>query len=279
MADSIFPGIETHKGGHYAVLDAGAHVLAWTPRGQNPVLWVSPLAVFAPGTAVRGGIPVVFPWFGAGPSGDRKPSHGFARTAAWRRTAVANDLATSGRLEVRHALDATGLDASGLGSEPFEAELVSEFTAGQLSVSLVVRNPGPGAFRYEEALHTYLAVSDVGAVSVDGLSGCTYLDKVAGAAAVQDGPVRFTGETDRIYRHTAEVVVDDPDWGRRIAVGKQGSANTVVWNPGREKGTALADVGPNWPGFVCVEAGNVGDDAIELGPGEEHILTQTLRLS
>lgn len=279
MADSIFPGIETHKGGHYAVLDAGAHVLAWTPRGQNPVLWVSPLAVFAPGTAVRGGIPVVFPWFGAGPSGDRRPSHGFARTAAWRRTAVTNDLATSGRLEVRHALDATGLDASGLGSEPFEAELVSEFTAGQLSVSLVVRNPGPGAFRYEEALHTYLAVSDVGAVSVDGLSGCTYLDKVAGAAAVQDGPVRFTGETDRIYRHTAEVVVDDPDWARRIVVGKQGSANTVVWNPGREKGTALTDVGSNWPGFVCVEAGNVGDDAIELAPGEEHILTQTLRLS
>lgn len=274
MVDSIFPGIETHKGGHYAVLDAGAHVLAWTPRGQNPVLWVSPLAVFAPGTAVRGGIPVVFPWFGAGPSGDRRPSHGFARTAAWRRTAVTNDLATSGRLEVRHALDASGLD-----SEPFEAELVSEFTAGQLSVSLVVRNPGPGAFRYEEALHTYLAVSDVGAVSVDGLSGCTYLDKVAGAAAVQDGPVRFTGETDRIYRHTAEVVVDDPDWGRRIAVGKQCSANTVVWNPGREKGTALADVGPNWTGFVCVEAGNVGDDAIELAPGEEHILTQTLRLS
>ena len=278
MPVAEFPGIETHfRGGHYAVLDSGAHVLAWTPPGRNPVLWVSPLAVIEPGTAVRGGVPVVFPWFGAGISGDRKPSHGFARTAAWRRTSVVNELAAAGRLEVRHELD----DA-GLGTQPFIAELVAGFSPTELSVTLRVRNPGPGPFRYEAALHTYLAVSDVSAVTLDGLDGCSYLDKADGAATdevPQQGVLRIEGEVDRVYRHTGEVVLTDHEWGRRLHVRKQGSANTVVWNPGATKGAALPDVGPNWPGFVCIEAGNVRDAAVGLAPGEEHILTQTVHLS
>jgi glucose-6-phosphate 1-epimerase len=276
MPAEQFPGIETRvHGAHYSVLDAGAHVLTWTPPGQNPVLWESPLAVFEPGVAIRGGIPVIFPWFGAGPDGDRKPAHGFARTTVWRRAAVANDLAASGRLEVRHTLDAAGLD-----SEPFEAELVSTFTARQLTVSLAVRNPGTAPFRYEEALHSYFAVSEAAAVAVDGLDGCTYLDKVSGQPdeVLQAGSVRFDGETDRIYRHTGDVVLDDPGWSRSLRIGKVGSANTVVWNPGAAKGTALADVGPNWADFVCIEACNVRDEAIELAPGEEHILTQTVHI-
>jgi glucose-6-phosphate 1-epimerase len=278
MPSAPFPGIETfHRGDHYAVLDAGSQVLQWTPTGRNPVLWVSPLAVFEPGVAVRGGVPVIFPWFGGGPDGDRTPAHGFARTAAWRRTSVTNEVAASGRLEVRHELDASGRD-----SEPFGAELVAIFTPRTVSISLAVTNTGAGTFRYEEALHTYLAVSDVAQVAVDGLDGCRFLDKADGAGpdeTVQAGPVRFDGEVDRIYRHTGAAVLDDPGWSRQVHVAKEGSANTVVWNPGERKGSALADVGPTWPGFVCIEAGNVRDAAVELGPGERHILTQTIALS
>nr|WP_300143364.1 D-hexose-6-phosphate mutarotase [Propionicimonas sp.] len=277
MPEDLFPGVEAHhRGAHYAVLDAGAHVLAWTPPGQNPVLWLSPLASFEPGVAVRGGVPVVFPWFGAGESGDRSPSHGFARTAAWQREEVVNELAASGPLLVRHRLDATGRD-----SAPFVAELTSRFTPERLEVTLTVTNPGAEPFRYEEALHTYVAVSDVAEVAVDGLDGCGYLDKVDGGPeeVVQAGAVRFAGEVDRVYRHDGDAVITDPGWGRQVVVGKSGSANTVIWNPGAAKGAALADVGPNWPGFVCVEAGNVRDAAIELAPGDQHSLAQVLRLS
>ncbi len=278
MPSAPFPGIEIyHHGDHYAVLDAGSQVLQWTPTGHNPVLWVSPLASFDPGVAVRGGVPVVFPWFGAGPDGDRRPSHGFARTATWRRTAVTNELVAAGRLEVRHTLDAADFD-----SEPFEAELVATFTQRRLTISLGVTNTGTGTFRYEEALHTYLAVSEAGLVSVGGLDGCRYLDKADDAGPderVQAGDVRFDGEVDRVYRHTGDAVLDDPAWGRRVLVGKAGSANTVVWNPGERKGTALADVGRSWPDFVCIEAGNVRDEAIELPPGERHTLTQTITVS
>ena len=277
MPEDFFPGVEAHfRGGHYSVLDAGAHVLAWTPPSQVPVLWVSPLARFEPGVAVRGGIPVVFPWFGAGISGDRTPAHGFARTAAWERRGVTSDRSGAGRFEVRHTLTADDFD-----SPPFSAELVSEFTPDQLQVSLTVTNTGEADFTYEEALHTYLAVDDISRVGLDGLDGCQYLDKAAGAEpvqATQAGSVRFSGEVDRLYAHTGDVVVDDPGWGRRILVGKSGSATTVVWNPGATKGAALADVGSNWGGFVCVEAANVGDGAIRLTQGESHILTQRLRL-
>ena len=277
MPESSFPGVEVPSaGGVYAARDVGAQATAWTPPEQNAVLWLSPLATFESGVALRGGVPVVFPWFGAGPSGDRTPSHGFARTAAWRRETVQNELGRSGRLVVRYSLNEAGLD-----SAPFTAELTLSFDPGQFEASLRVLNTGPGRFGYEEALHTYLAVSGINVVRVEGLNGCAYLDKRDGSGPeeiVQAGSVSFTGEVDRVYRHGGDAVVVDPGWGREIEVGKQGSANTVVWNPGPVKGPALADVGPHWTDFVCVEAGNVRDAAIELAPGEEHILTQTIRL-
>lgn len=277
MPESPFPGVQVrHRGGDYAILDNGAHVLAWTLRDQLPTLWVSPLASFEPGTAVRGGVPVVFPWFGAGPGGDRRPAHGFARTAAWQRVGLADEVAGTGRLEVRYRLDSTGFD-----SAPFVAELAAEFTRDHLRVSLSVTNTGTADFSYEEALHTYLAVSDVARISLDGLDGCSYVDKVDGGGQppqVQTGPVTFVGETDRLYDHAGEVLVDDPDWGRSIRVAKTGSATTVVWNPGPAKGVALADVRQYWPGFVCVEAANTGAGAVTVPAGETHILAQTLEL-
>ena len=266
-----FPGVEVrHRGGHYAVLDPGAHVLAWTPPGQLPVLWVSPLATFEPGIAVRGGVPVVFPWFGTGVTGDRRPSHGFARTALWRRSQVTDDLLSGGGLVVRHTLETP---------DSPRAELVSEFTPARLTVSLVVTNTGSGDVTYEEALHTYLAVRDVNRISVEGLAGCPYFDKVIGGPNVEPGTVRFDGETDRIYEHTGEVVVDDPGRGRQILVTKTGSANTVVWNPGPSLGARIADVGSKWRKFVCVEAANVGASAITLAPGDSHTLSQSIQLT
>jgi glucose-6-phosphate 1-epimerase len=32
--------------------------------GERPVLFTSPNSLFAPGRAIRGGIPIIFPWFG-----------------------------------------------------------------------------------------------------------------------------------------------------------------------------------------------------------------------
>lgn len=279
MAEAPFPGVEARvRGSHYAILDSGAHVLYWAPPSRPDVLWVSPLASFEPGVPVRGGVPVVFPWFGAGPDGDRTPPHGFVRTAAWQRTEVVDELATSDKLLVRHTLDQTGLD-----SAPFQAELSAAFSAERLRIELTVVNSGDAELAFEEALHTYLSVSDVARIELDGLDGCTYLDRAQGAAAgadgdpVQAGPIRFAGEVDRIYRHTGEVVLRDDSWGRRTRVTKEGSADTVIWNPGAVRGASMADIGSAyWSGFVCVEACNVRGNAVRLAPGERHTLAQQI---
>src|SRR5215472_6149337 len=61
----------------------GAHLTHWAPLGHRPVLYLSPRSLFAPGKAIRGGVPVIFPWFGPRADGKPGPAHGFARTMEW----------------------------------------------------------------------------------------------------------------------------------------------------------------------------------------------------
>jgi glucose-6-phosphate 1-epimerase len=97
-------------------------------------------------------------------------------------------------------------------------ELLYAVTVGQtLGLSLRVSNRSAAPMTFEEALHTYLAVSDVRAVVVEGLSGREYIDKVDGMKRkTQSGPVTIAGETDRVYLNTPDTVtVHDGGAGRR----------------------------------------------------------------
>lgn len=252
----------------------GAQVLAWQPAGQQPVLWASRAAVFEPGKSVRGGVPMCWPWFGAR---EGLPAHGFVRTRMW---------------DVREAsLDATGQvvlrlgtsdDAStrALWNHAFDLELV--VTVGQtLRMALVTRNTGAATFTITDALHSYFCVGDITQTTVQGLEGCAYLDKVQNFAQCrQTGSVEFTGETDRIYTDTtADCLIQDKAWGRRIRVAKQGSTSTVVWNPWSEREKAFADMTTGeFKDMLCVETCNAGLDQIDVAPGNTHTLTATISL-
>ncbi|MGJ6979194.1 D-hexose-6-phosphate mutarotase [Aestuariimicrobium soli] len=272
------PGIDvtTAEGSHFAVADHGAHAWAWQPAGHRPVLWLSGSSNFVDGSPIRGGVPVIFPWFANGRSGDQQPAHGPVRTMAWRRDEVVDDTAASGTLTVRHTYE---------GDLPFAADVAvtTHFSNEEFRVELSVTNTGEHEVTFEQALHTYLAVSDVTQISVQGLDGVAYLDRAKHAPQLhctQAGDVVFTAETDRIYLTDGSVRVVDPAWERDIEVSKQGSANTVVWNPWIEKAAAMGDFGDDeWPLMVCIEAANVLDDAVVLPAGETHVLSQTLRLS
>lgn len=150
-----------------------------------------------------------------------------------------------------------------------------------LELTLEVTNHGAQPCRYEAALHTYLAVSDIRQATVTGLEETDYLDAVAEFARCRQGPesIRFTGETDRLYVDTgATCVVDDPGWRRRLIVEKTGSAATVVWNPWVDKARALADLGDDeWPGFVCIETCNVGPHAVSLAAEQTRVMTARIR--
>jgi glucose-6-phosphate 1-epimerase len=251
------------------ITDHGAQVLGWAPSGESAVLWLSSSAVFADDVAIRGGIPICFPWFGSGRSGALAPAHGFARLVPWRRLSSTDD---DGVVTVVHELTPP---VGSCPDFPYAYRAVLTACFGQrLDLALAIHNEGEVAFDYEAALHTYLAVADATALRIEGLEGAPYLDKVTGTARVQEGPITISGEVDRVYRSDGTVVVVDTIGDRRIVVAKDGSRSTIVWNPGQDRARALADFGEaEWNSMVCVETANVGDDAIRLEPGASHRMT------
>src|SRR5262245_10306288 len=256
----------------------GAHVTHYQPADHEPVLFLSPRSLFTAGKAIRGGVPVIFPWFGPRAGDPKAPEHGFARTAEW--SVESTRRRDDGTVEVVLAL------------EPFAATLATwapgfrlrhEIVIGsRLEMTLEVENHAPEAFAFEEALHTYLHVGDVRRVSVTGLADTTFIDKTdAMARKVQHEPaLRLAGPTDRVYLDThAPCVIDDPVLGRRLVIEKRGSATTVVWNPWSEKAAGMADLGADaWPSMLCVETANAAVDAVWLGAGERHRMTTVVRV-
>lgn len=261
----------------------GAHVAAWAPAGEEPVIWLSHRAHFAPGKAIRGGIPVCFPWFGAGREpGLAPPAHGFARLATWRLIDADDDDGVVTLTLRLTAADVVDIGAAKAWPHEFEATYTVRI-GSELSLALSVRNTGTAEFSYEEALHTYFAVSDIRATRVRGLEGAQYLDTVQGAApgpVIQTGAVTFNTETDRIYSSTGTATLDDASGKRSITAKKENSAQTVVWNPWNDKSAAMSDFGDDeWQGMVCIEAVNANDEAISLAPGASHTMAATYTVS
>lgn len=246
----------------------GAHLLDWTPRGAEPVIWLSPDARFAPGKSVRGGVPVCWPWFGPHPQHPDWPAHGFARTVMWE--VVASRSVDEGTW-LAFRLKPT---AATRAKWPHSCELVLQMAIGRtLDMDLATWNTGDEPFTLGEALHTYFRVGDIRYVKIHGLHMVEYLDKVDGMARKhQLGPVIAQGEVDRIYLDTPDTcVIEDVKLSRRIRIEKQGSRSTVVWNPWLEKAAQMGDLGPDGHlRMVCVETANAADNVVTVAPGEEH---------
>lgn len=239
------------------------------------MLFASSKAVYAEDTALRGGIPICFPWFGPGREPGSPYGHGFARTAAWNL--VGNDI-TEEAQTVSYRLSHD--DASdGYWPHQFWAVLTASFGV-ELTVSLSVTNLDTQAFSYEAALHTYLSVGSIRDVRIEGLDGAELIDKTAGGTVrTQVGPLTFTAETDNVYASRGPVTVVDSAGGRDIVVATSGASHLIVWNPWEEKAAGLPDLGAGeWERFVCVEAGRVFDGAVHLEPGESHTLSTTISL-
>ena len=254
----------------------GGHVAHWQPTGEKPVLWMSGSSLFTTGKPIRGGVPICFPWFGPHPTDATQAAHGFARTRRWtlERTSELAD----GRSRVKLSL---ATDASTHSGWPHDARLSLAVTVGAtLELELTVTNTGRAPFVYAEALHTYFAVGDIHGTEVHGLNGASYLDKVDPGRRIQEGPVRFTGETDRVYDHTGTAEIIDRTWNRRISVAKSGSNSTVVWNPWIAKAKKMADYGDEeWTGMVCVETANAVDQVVVIPPAFSHHLRTVISVA
>jgi len=255
----------------------GAQVTAWKPAGAEEVIFVSEKSHWQDGKAIRGGVPICFPWFRSKADDPHAPSHGVVRTKQWRLDLITQE--TDGSVVV---LLSTESDESTRRWWPHDFRLTHRITVGSaLSMELTATNTGSTPLRFEEALHTYFRVGQIESVRVRGLDGVTYLDNTdSNRARVQSGDVIFTSATDNAYLNTqAPLELVDPALGRIIRTEKQGSTTTVVWNPWQQGAASLADLGDEeWRGMACVEASNILESAISLSPGEEHTLCSILSL-
>jgi glucose-6-phosphate 1-epimerase len=253
----------------------GAHVAAWQPATRAAVIWMSEKAVYARGKALRGGVPICFPWFGPNAEHPEYPQHGFARTRDFTYHGARR--AADGGTELEFALES---DARTRAVFPyaFSARLRVAFGA-TLNLEFAVRNRDAQPFGFEEALHSYFGVADVTRTAVLGLQGASYIDKVQSMARFTESApeLRLTGETDRVYESSATCTIHDPEADRAIRVEKANSKATVVWNPWSEKASQISDLGADsWPRMLCVESANVGSSRVRLTPGETHILRVTV---
>jgi glucose-6-phosphate 1-epimerase len=252
----------------------GAQVTSWKPAGSDGALFLSAKSRWTDGQAIRGGIPICFPWFRAKANDPQAPAHGFVRTKAWQLESI---------LEEDDAVVVSMVTESDEHTRrwwPGEFRLVHRATFGsQLKLELICANTGTTPLRFEEALHTYNRVADVQDVRLQGLDTVRFLDNTdSNKEKVQPGDVAIASQTDSAYLNTSNTVeLSDPKMRRRIRLAKANSLTTVVWNPWREKASELRDLADGeWTQFLCVEASNILDAAVHLEPRQQHRMTAIL---
>jgi glucose-6-phosphate 1-epimerase len=255
----------------------GAQVTSWRPVGHEDVIFLSEHSQFETGKAIRGGIPVCFPWFRNKVDDPKAPSHGVVRTKAWELDSVESHGDT-----VVVSLS-TISDAGTRAWWPYDFHLVHRATIGaELIQELVTTNTGAAPARFEEALHTYYRVGAATQVRISGLDGVAYLDNTDGNREKrQAGDIVFTAQTDRAYLDTTHAVeIADPVLRRRIRLEKQNSRTTVVWNPWSTGAQTLSDLGDEeWRTMACVEASNMRVYPVDLAPGQQHTMKTVITVA
>lgn len=265
--------ITANDGSRATVLLHGGHLVSWIPAGAGEQLYLSPRAVAGPGQAVRGGVPVIFPQFEQLGPDTSLPRHGLARTRPWQ---VDSHHARRDHTQLTLVLS-DDADTRALWPHGFRLELTVSVGGARLDLELYAENTGETAWDFAAALHTYLAVSDLTQVRLEGLQGCRYQDRLLGGMTLEDHPEkRFHGEIDRIYHRAPDLLLRDGP--RRLSLCSHGFEDAVLWNPGPEKCAALKDMPPDgWQQMLCVEPARI-QSPVTLQPGESWAGLHTLAL-
>ncbi|MCX8955896.1 D-hexose-6-phosphate mutarotase [Erwinia psidii] len=238
-----------------AVTLQGAHLIAWQPSGNKPVIWLSDKTAWTRGKAIRGGVPICWPWFG--PAGE--PAHGFARTQPW--TLSAHD-------ENEQSVILTLMLKSNpqtLKLWPHEFTLIARF---RFSERCEIELEAHGDYDATAALHSYFCVEDIDGVEVSGL-GKPYIDKVSGdvISHCADGKQTYPQRTDRIYTQPEDCSVIRDSAGKRVLeIYHHYHSDVVTWNPGAELSCAMSDMAnEGYKTMVCVETARISSPLHSAG--------------
>ncbi|MCH9697892.1 MAG: D-hexose-6-phosphate mutarotase [Gammaproteobacteria bacterium] len=274
-----FAFIEVHSSLATAVVSLyGGHVLEFKPVDQNEqLLFVSNQALYQTGKAIRGGIPVCWPWFGAAPD-STGPAHGLVRTRPWqlRKTALADD----GSIDITLGIQ-DDAETRKIWNHRFDLSLV--ITINQtLSLQLITYNTGNSEFKLTQALHSYFLVGDSRSVQIKGLENLSYIDKTDdGQLKQQQGCVSISEETDRVFNTESEprLTLLDPSLSRSTDIQSNNCRTAVVWNPWKHKSESMKDLGhSDYMRFVCIETANAGNNVIHVKPDSKFSLFAQYRV-
>lgn len=245
----------------------GAQVLHYQAKQKPPLLWLSTGNRFQSGKAIRGGIPLCFPWFGAHPDNPALAAHGFARNLLWQLAAAEHNMHGH---RLRFVLSETVATRS-IWDYAFKLSVEIQFGA-QLEVKLQVSNTDSQPFEFGFAWHSYFAIQDICQTQLHGLEHVPFLDQLvpaAGYSHVEHQPVGFLAETDRIYQQAGGHYQITAEQQTPIQIDAPACSSVVVWNPWAEKATRLGDMPENsWKNMLCVECGQVGEANVQLQAGQ-----------
>ncbi|RRV08325.1 D-hexose-6-phosphate mutarotase [Pseudomonas sp. v388] len=248
-----------HPQCHAVFSRQGAQLLHFQPRGQKPWLWCA--AQWPQVGAIRGGVPVCWPWYGRHPGESGWPAHGWGRLLDWK-------LVDSGESEAGVILHWR------LQLWDWQVDLHAELGQG-MDLRLSTRHEDSEPCHFSHALHAYWRISDVEDVAVQGLEGAQGYDELRRQSCQQEGELRPAGGCQRTFEHEGAVQLEDQAWQRRFTIDTGDSPNTVIWHPGSRP--LLGVAGNETTGFVRVEA--AAGDSFSLEPGQQTGIRLQARLA
>lgn len=250
----------------------GAHIFEYTKIGQKPVLWLSKVSEFKSGTAIRGGVPLCWPWFGMNKTEINMPQHGFIRTMIWQ---LLESTETDECTELTLVL-CSSAETMALWPHKFELRYTIKIT-NKLTLELITKNCDIEAFTITQALHTYFNISNISNVYVNGLDNKPYYDSLQQNNHLQNGSLRFNEEVDRVYQDVNNpILLVDVD--RTYSITNKGSSSVVVWNPWLDKSIQMSGMEPTgYESMLCIESANALDDCITIEPNGTHSLKANIK--
>lgn len=261
----------------------GGQLLEYKPHDQNEqVIWLSEQAIFKHNKAIRGGIPICWPWFGGFDSHsipNELPAHGFARIVVWdvESTQILPDGGTEVILKMPCEEVCSQFKTV---FTHFDCELIFKITiADSLKVELTSINHSQHEMVMSNALHSYFKISDIRNITIQGLENTIFQDKLKqGQSDCQKTALKFDAETDKVFINTSNnVELTDPGFDRRIVITKENSNSTVIWNPWKEKSALMSDMSDQaWLEMVCIEPANVLKNQLLLAPGDTHSISTSI---
>ena len=255
----------------------GAHLTSYRPHDNHEVLWMSDTAVYQTGKAIRGGIPLCWPWFGAHANNPDRAQHGYARTSPFSVLSTSADAQASSII--------LALDSAAAPYEEWQnsASLEVEIRlSDSLWMEMRTTNQSDSTLTVSNALHTYFRISSRDRISIPDVTGLTYLDKPQHYKKLQQtSAITINDEVDRVYL-APPMKVDLLDSGRQLttSISSWGNHNLVIWNPGAANAKAMSDFDDQgFEQMLCIEPANALDQSINIKPGECHRLGQEISCS